>query len=284
MDIHKKVADLAARAQLKSSQSESAVAAEKKQKGGQLPLWPEHVRAVPNGFLRSALFGSIGKGKRSYIESARIAALDGLQIIYTGMRLDQGDLDAYESVLHAVRLQELGSQCRVTSYYLLKLMGKTDSGKNRATLHKRLTRLRATAVEIWQGRHPYIGGLINAAYKDAVTGEWVIVLDPSLRALFAPDQFTLVGWAVRRTLDGQPLAQWLHGFYASHANPFPMRAETLLRLSGSENASPRSAQQKLRKALDAVAEASSEGFRYEIRGDLVCVERMEKKRSSKPGF
>ena len=79
----------------------------------QLPLWPEPVRAVPNGFLRSALFGAIAKGKRRYIDGEQLAALDGIEIRYTGQRLDQGDLDVWESVLHAVRLQELGSQCRL---------------------------------------------------------------------------------------------------------------------------------------------------------------------------
>ena len=34
----------------------------------QLPLWPEPVRAVPNSFLRSALFGAIARGKRRYID------------------------------------------------------------------------------------------------------------------------------------------------------------------------------------------------------------------------
>jgi hypothetical protein len=242
----------------------------------QLPLWPEPVRAVPNGFLRSALFGAIAKGRRRYIDGEQLAALDGIEIRYTGQRLDQGDLDVWESVLHAVRLQELGSQCRVTSYALLKLMGKTDTGKNRATLNKRITRLVASALTVKQGRYTYIGGLIRFAAKDEETQEWVIELDEKLRPLFAADQFTQIEWAVRHELDGKPLAQWLHGFYASHAKPFPMRMETLLKLAGSEDANPRSAQQTLRKALDAVAEASAahgEGFSYEIRGDLVHVEK-----------
>lgn len=244
--------------------------------GMKLPPWPEPIRAIPNGFLRSALFGSIGKGKRRYIESARLAALDGLQVIYTGMRLDQGDLDAYESVLHAVRLQELGSQCRVTTYYLLKLLGKTDSGKNRTTLYKRLTRLRATAVEIRQGRHAYIGGLIDEAYKDAETQEWVIVLNPKLRALFAPDQFTMVGWAVRRDLAGQLLAQWLHGFYSSHAKPYPIKIATLHRLCGSETTELWKFRQTLRKALEAVASACTahgEVFRYTLTGEILHIEK-----------
>ena len=242
----------------------------------QLPLWPEPVRAVPNGFLRSALFGAIAKGRRRYINGEDLAAVDGVTIRYKGERLDQGDLDVWESVLHAVRLQELGSQCRVTSYALLKLMGKTDTGKNRTTLHNRIERLVANAVTVKQGRYTYIGGLIRFAAKDEETQEWVIELDAKLRPLFAGDQFTQVEWGVRHALDGHQLAQWLHGFYASHAKPFPLKVETLHRLCGSEAGLMSDFAKKLRKALDAVAEASAahgEGFSYDIRGDLVHVEK-----------
>ena len=244
----------------------------------QLPLWPEPVRAVPNGFLRSALFGAIAKGRRRYINGEELAAIDGVTIRYKGERLDQGDLDVWESVLHAVRLQKLGSKCRVTSYALLKLMGLTDTGKNRATLHARIERLVANAVTVKQGRYTYIGGLIRFAAKDEETQEWVIELDEKLRPLFAADQFTQVEWAVRHELNGKPLAQWLHGIYASHAKPYPMKVETLLRLCGSES-ELRRYRQTLGEALDAVAEASAahgEGFSYEVRGDLVHVEKKAK--------
>lgn len=242
-----------------------------------LPHWPEPVRAMPNGFLRSALFGAIRKGRRRYLKAEQLAALDGIEICYTGERLDQGDLDVWESVLHAVRLQELGSQCRITSYTLLKLLGKTDTGKNRATLHERITRLRANAVEVRQGgRYCYLGGLIAGAAKDEETQEWMIELDAKLRPLFAADQFTQVDWSVRHALDGQPLAQWLHGFYASHAKPFPLKVETLHRLCGSEATLMSDYAKTLRKALDAMADASAthgEGFSYDIRGNLVHVEK-----------
>ena len=235
-----------------------------------LPVWPEAVRAVPNGFLRSALFGAIAKGRRRFVKGEQIAALEGVEMRYTGERLDQGDLDVWQTILHIARLQELGDECRITSYALLKLMGKTDTGKNRTTLHTRIIRLRANAVEIKQGRFSYIGGLVDEAFKDEKTQEWVIVLNPKLRVLFATDQFTQVEWAIRQTLEGKPLAQWLHGFYASHANPFPMLMDTLLNLAGSEDSSPTSARQTLRKALDAVTDASKahgEGFSYEVSSD-----------------
>lgn len=250
----------------------------------QLPVWPQAVRAVPNGFLRSALFGAIGKGRRRYINGEDLAAIDGVTIRYKGERLDQGDLDVWESVLHAVRLQELGSECRLTSYALLKLMGKTDSGKNRTTLQNRIERLVANAVTVKQGRYTYIGGLIRSAAKDEETQEWVIELDKKMRPLFAADQFTQIEWEVRHALNGQSLAQWLHGFYASHAKPFPIKVETLLDLSGSENTEPRSSRQKLRKALNALTDTSEmfgEKFSYEIRGDLVHVDKQGKP-ASKP--
>lgn len=259
-----------------------------------LPLWPAMVRGVPNGFLRSALFGAIAKGKRRYIDGEQLAALDGIEIHYTGQRLDQGDLDVWESVLHAARLIELGRQCRLTSYALLKLMGKTDTGKNRATLNKRITRLVAGALTVKQGRYTYIGGLIRFAAKDEETQEWVIELDEKLRPLFAADQFTQVEWAVRHALGSKPLAQWLHGFYASHARPFPIRVTTFHKLCGSEAARLDHFRDTLRKALDAVAEASKangEGFGYAIRGDLVHVDKkpegaqrrhLTKKKSGQP--
>lgn len=234
-----------------------------------LPLWPEPVRVIPNGFLRSALFGALAKGKKRSIDG-ELAAIDGVTIRYKGQHLGQGDLDVWLSVLHAVRLQELGSQCRVTSYALLKLMGKTDTGKNRKTLHTRIERLVAGALTVKQGRYAYIGSLISGAAKDEKTQEWVIDLDAKLFPLFAKDQFTQVEWAARHALGGKPLAQWLHGFYASHAKPYPMKVETLHRLCGSETGELWKFAQTLSKALDAVKEASK-GFSYEIRGNLVHI-------------
>lgn len=246
----------------------------------QLPLWPDHVRAVPNGFLRSALFGVVAKGNRRFVKTERVAALDGIEIKYTGERLDQSDLDVWETVLHITRVQALGKHCRVTSYRLLKLMGKTDSGKNRETLHARITRLRAGAIEIKQGRYIFIGGLLDEARKDEVTQEWLITVNPRLRDLYSPDQFTMVDWAVRNALDGHQLAQWLHGFYASHARPFPIKVETLHMLCGSEAGLISDFKKKLRKALDAVAETSNahfSQFKYELKGELLHVSRKPSK-------
>lgn len=245
----------------------------------QLPLWPEPVRAVPNGFLRSALFGAVARGRRRNIDGEDLAAIDGISIRYKGDRLDQGDLDVWESILHAARLQELGTQCRATSYALLKLMGLTDSGDNRKTLFKRIERLVACSVTVKQGRYSYSGSLISGAAKDEESQEWVIEINPKLAPLFAADQFTQIEWGVRHDLAGKPLAQWLHGFYSSHAKPYPIKIETLHRLCGSEAKDIWKFTQTLRRSLDALGEAAAthgESFRYTIQGDLVCIEKQAK--------
>jgi TrfA protein len=241
-----------------------------------LPMWPEPARRIPNGMLRSALFGAIKKGPRKHMKEEKIAAQDGIEIRYSGERLDQCDLDVWGNVLHLCRDQEMGSKFRFTGYEMLKLLGMTDCGKNRKTLHSRILRLTATAVQVTQGRRTYFGSLLPEGYRDEDTNEYVVTLNPTLRIFLEGEQFTQLDWNVRHALAGQQLAQWLHGYYASHAQPFPVKIETLLNLSGSENEAVRSSHQTLRKALDAVTNASNanaQPFSYEVRGDLVHVER-----------
>jgi diaminopimelate decarboxylase len=168
----------------------------------------------------------------------------------------------------------MGEKCSFTAYALLKLMGKTDSTANRATLHKQLLRLKANAIEFQQGRYSYAGSLIDDVYKDSVTHKYVLRLNPQLRPLFADDQFTMIDHDVRRALHGQQLAQWLHGFYSSHAKPYPITTATLHKLSGSENSDMHSWTQKLRKSLTAVAAASKahgQGFGFTLLGGLVSI-------------
>ena len=55
----------------------------------QLPLWPKVKRAVPS-------FAAIqGRGRR-YMKGELLAAQRGIEIRFTGMQLDQSDLDVWE--------------------------------------------------------------------------------------------------------------------------------------------------------------------------------------------
>lgn len=180
-------------------------------------------------------------------------------------------------MIHIARVQALGDEVRITAYQLLKLLGKANSGQNRTDLNKRLSELNATALEIKSGGKSYEGSLIEKVYRDEHSGEYVIVLDAKIRILFERDMFTQFDLSVRQTLQGHPLAQWLHGFYASHAKPYPIKVETLHRLCGSETANLKDYRAKLRKALGAVSsafESIGKVFNAEIRDDdMVYVEK-----------
>ncbi len=247
----------------------------------QLPHWPDTTRGVPNIALRSALFGAIGKGSRRYLEREKIFAQDGITIIYTGAQLDEGDLDVWETILHLARAQPLGQDCNTSAYGLLQLLGKKDTGANRKILKRRLSRLNACALDVEMGDQAYYeGSLINEIFRDELSGKFIIRLNPGLSRMFDSDQFTRIHWQVRQALSGKFLAQWLHGYYSSHAAPYPVKVETLRQLSGSKSAYLSKFRQQLREALSALrntCNAHGQLFDYLIERDLVRIEKTPSK-------
>jgi hypothetical protein len=244
--------------------------------GPKIKPWSEEVRSVPNPILRSALFGAVKKGGRALLEREHIASPKGQRIHYTGVRLDQIDLTVWLCALHLARNQPLGKELCFTAYSLLKLMKKTDTGKNRKILNERLMRLKTSTVEITQRNVLYIGSLLKDVHQNPESSKYVLVFDAKLHVLFPSDGFTYVDWVIRSALDRQPLAQWLHGFYSSHVCPYPMKVTTLYRLCGSEASEMWKFTQTLRRALSAVSatcEAHGELFVYDIRGELVHIQK-----------
>lgn len=244
----------------------------------QLSLWPsvwsEAARCAPNLLLRAALFAALGDAPRRFLDRVELATNADSRLTYTGVQLDQGDLDVWLNLLHIARLQPMGNQVRCTAYKLLQVLGRADTGANRQILHKRILRLKATAIELQSGPITYIGSLIQSACKDEVSREYVIVIDPALHPLFARHQFTYLDKAIRQGLSGKPLAQWVHAFYSTHGAPYPLTAAYLHQLSGSANADPKSFRQKLRRALldvESVSRRHGCAFRATWRGDAVHV-------------
>lgn len=247
----------------------------------QLPSGIENIREVPNIALRSALFAAIGKGKRRYLEQERVCSQANSMILYTGVQLDQGDLELWENLLHIARAQPLGQDCIISTYRLLKLSNKTDTGANRKVLKRRLSRLSASALNIKiENDIYYEGSLINKILRDKISGKSIIRINPSLSKMFEPDQFTRIDWKVRHYLNGKFLAQWLHGYYSSHANPYPVKVETLRLLSGSKSTYLSKFRQQLKDALAVLKEAChahNELFDYQIHGDLVKIKKTPSK-------
>jgi hypothetical protein len=274
MDEMQSMIERCQQASKKRNNNQPHLQAEEKPEPSQLPLWPDPARAVPNSILRSALFGIVKKGHKSYLKKEKLASYENMELYYTGEQLDQGDLDVWECILHVARLQELGNKCTFTAYEFLKILNKTNSGENRKILNNRLLRLKANAIEIKQRNLSYMGSLIDEVYKDEDTQKYVVVLNPKLKILFEADQYSMIDWNIRQSLNGKYLAQWLHGFYASHAQPYPISISKLSELCGSETQELWKFTQTLKKNLDdlkAAKEKYGECFEYEIKDQLLHV-------------
>ena len=215
----------------------------------QLPLWPETKRGVPNSVLRGALFAAIqGKGRVAMKEEL-LAAQQGMEIRFTGWQLDQSDLDVWEQTLHLARQHPLGSRCDFTARGFLKALGRQTSGQHHEWLKSVFRRLAGAVVEITHGHRTYFGTLIEGGVRDECTGRYVLKINPELADLYTAGRWTATDWERRKRLRGKPLALWLQGFYASHADPYPLSLEYLRKLSGSREKRLRNFKQCLIRAL-----------------------------------
>lgn len=220
------------------------------------------IRGLPNAILRSALFGAIRRGKRAFLQREKIASVDGVTVMQTGPRLDQADLDVWDGCLQLARTGGLGTWAQFSVYGFLKSMDRSTGGKDVEWLKGAFTRLSSTVVEVKDGQRSYFGPLIKQGARDDASGHYVVEINPSILSLFGADGWSAIELDQRRALKNQPLAQWLHGFYSSHAAPFPMRVETLHRLCGSENGSMRDFKRELKAALYKLEQAT--GWSWEI--------------------
>jgi TrfA protein len=237
----------------------------------QLPLWPEPVRGAPNSFLRSALFAAIQGKTRTRLKKQMLGSLQGVTVRYTGEQLDQSDLDVWEQAVHLARRHPLGNVCHVTAYAFLQALGRSTGKSNYQWLEDVITRLVACEVILQTKDKTYGGNLIASWKRDEATRSYKLTLNPDLVKLYGWNDWTALDWQQRQSLRGKPLALWLHGFYSSHAQPFPMKIETLRQLSGGGTKRARKFKENLITALADLEAATS--IKGTIKGDLVTVER-----------
>lgn len=236
----------------------------------QLPLWPEPARGVPNSVLRGSLFAAIQGKNRRYTKRELLAAQDGMQIRFTGMQLDQSDLDVWEQALHLAREHPLGTRCTFTAHAFLKALGRGTGKSQHEQLKDNFARLAGAVVEITHNGLTYGGGMLKF-YREEQRQIYALEIDATLRQLYTAG-WSSTDWEQRKALRGKPLALWLHGFYATHAAPLPHRVATLHRLCGSTNKCLRGYKRELKKSHD-VLEAIGAINNYTIEGDLVSVKR-----------
>lgn len=268
LDIYRQFPNALERAKQKSA----ALKAEKA-KLLHLPVIPQETRPAVNVLANSSLFSAIQGKDRQLLNDAHLDTQDGVDILFSGEQFNQDDHDVLMQLVYLASHHELGQPVTVSAHALLKALGRGTSGKEHKQLKTEIDRLVKGTIKLKTKRFSYIGHLIDEAIQDDKTKLLVYRANQTLGKFYDVGNYTLIDWEGRKALKGKDLARWLQLQLASHARPFPMKVETIRRLSGSRTKNLFHFRQKLKLALE---DLKARGFiaSWQIdAGDLVHVDR-----------
>lgn len=270
--IEQKIALLRETAARKVAEAKSSKKAATSDRQLKLELWPDEVRGVPNAILRGALFG-VGQERTVHKKRTLVAAVDGYEIRFKGEAFNQTDLDVLEGMLHVAMPHPLGKRVEFTVHSFLKALGRGTSGKHHDEFKEQVMRLVTGGIEITdtKAKVTFMGTLVSKAFREEESGRYVVIFDKDMLNLYEAG-YSHIDWNQRMALGKSTLAKWLHGFYATHAKPYPYKVETLHNLCGSA-ATMKEFKRMLKKALgdlEGVGAIESWGI---DKDDLVTVQR-----------
>lgn len=258
----------------RSKESKTEIAA----RVAQLPLWSETLRCLPNELLRSSLFAAKNRNQpRTYLKKQDIAVLFEGRITYQGVELRQDDETVWLQLIHLAKEQPLGSVVEFTPYSFCKAVRWPICKGSYTHLRECLDRMQATALAIYSKRLQEgvsLSMIPVFAWQDEnkkTLKKYRVQVAPQLLELFGTDHYTRVEWEQRLALP-VGIATWLHGYYASHREPYPLRLDTIRKGAGITTERPAKIRELIRTAL---AELVNVGFlqSWEIVGKLVRVKR-----------
>lgn len=246
-----------------------------------LELWPDAVRGVPNSVLRGALFG-VSQVRKTHKKRTLIAATDNYEIRFKGETFNQTDLDTLQGMLHLAVPHPLGTRVEFTVNAFLKEIGRKTGNTQHEQFKEEIMRLVTGGIEITslQDKVSFVGTLVSKAFRDEVTGRYVVVFDTDMLHLYQTG-YTLIDWGQRQALGKNSLAKWLHGFYASHAAPYAYKVDTLHNLCGS-TATTKEYKRLLKTALDRLVEIGAlTSWDIDPDSDLVTVSKRPSRSQAK---
>lgn len=238
-----------------------------------LPYFSEAL-AIPNAFLRSALFPALDlKKSRPLLHKQQLCAVGTLEVRFSGERFDQGDLDVLSGILDISTRSDVGNVFRFSAYSLLKSLDKQTDGRRYKWLRDSIDRLFAGSVWVRDKRtkRRFFGHLIEGGIEDESTMTYAIRVNPELGVLFGFDAWSQVNRVQRRALRNAT-AKALHAYYSSHTRPSGHRYETLAEVVGCENKQTAGLKRRLTKAHDDLVRS---GFleSYEAEPHLITVRK-----------
>lgn len=242
-----------------------------------LPMWPDAARGAPNEIVRSALFNARNRNQpREYMKDVEIAVIGDGQMTYRGEELRQDDATVWMQMVHFAKDLPVGSTVEFTAYAFCKAVKwpiKNDSYKR---LRTSLARMQATALAVYSKRLKAGVSLSMIPFFEwkntgKILKRYQVRLAPDLVTLFSDNRYTQIDWEQRLALPNG-IATWLHSYFASHREPYPIKVTTIQTGSGMNDKNLTSVRQSIAKALEQL---KAVGFllSWSIKDDLVSVQR-----------
>ncbi|PTQ77816.1 TrfA protein [Nitrosospira multiformis] len=201
---------------------------------GQLALWQENERGIPNELVRCAVFSAKNRKEKREVYRANapliVPVIGGGEVIYIGEELRQDDETVWMQLVHLAK--EARSECvSFTPYSFLKAIKWPIKGSSYTRLLTSIRRLATSGLEIYSSRFDKgVSTKLIAKYeysKGADTPWKVQVFNKDDELLFLFDKlYSRLDWETRLALP-EGVTTWLHGFFSSHREPFDHKIETL---------------------------------------------------------
>lgn len=220
-----------------------------------LPEIFEDKRAIPNCFLRGALFGMVRKGRRALVKDEPIFTMSQYEVAFSGEHLDQNDLEVWDTLIYLAKERKIDGELRITLYDLCQQMRLKYTNTSRDALIARIKRLKFGVVTIKLNKQEFFGSLINNGYIDRNgDGKLVVEYNKKLTPLFVDGDYTLISADIRHLLGDNQLARWLYNFYESHKQPIPFAIDFIQQLCRSETET-KDFKRKIKNSLELVKKA-----------------------------
>lgn len=221
-----------------------------------LPSWSAMSQALPNAFLRSALFSSC---RSVQTENAKVLAGDQTLLIaekvivtfqnvtltFSGYELCQFDRQVYATCLDYYRERPLSPEActhhiRTSFYEFATHMGGSYSLDTHKAIRASLLRLSFAQMRLRFNRlNLEVPKLLTVSFADGEVGEGfkgsdilLLRVTESVAELFGPGAWTAVD---KEAVSYDGLMGWLASFYASHSGPQWLPVMRLYQLSGYES-------------------------------------------------
>lgn len=246
----------------------------------QLPLWPGHMRTLPNDYARSALF-TVARGPRRALQGQKIFHYNnGVSMSYTGIELRACDDElVWQQVMHYAReVGDLEKPMEFTLYQLCKDVGWPANNTYYKRVKATLNRLQATALNF---ESPRIGRIESLSLVQSFLMENVgtrkqicrVYIDSRILLLYIGNHYTQVYWAKYRKL--APTARRLFDYICSHKEPYPLDIVTFQKMCGSRCEGSRKWRQIVQKACVELETAELVAEAYVCDNKVLCNRRAE---------